>query len=458
MGVAAWFVLAQRRHHAHWTEVAAVAWSLGAGFLSLAMLWLGALGTRLHLVPLALTLLALAASVSVFIRDSRIAGAARREPPAPAPERKRSRLERSATILLGLVVSIQVVWVVLVALAGPLHVWDSWVNWSVKARILYREGGFTPALYAEPARTATFQSYPLLLPLLEAWVFQWVGAPDDRMAGSVTALSFAALVGVCYAAVRRRGGNRLTGLAGATVVGAGTPLALLGGAGFADMPLTLFCTLSAVYLVDWLETGESSALALAAASAGFMPWTKREGLLLTALFCLASVILTLGRSDAASRHRGWIGAAAISLSALVLAGPWWAFVGLEGIRGIDFGPVTAQAFRQQFHRLPAILTGTARALVRTEWNLIWPAAGALLLWQVGERLRGRTPGVAGRHLSASGVLLLVPICYMGAVSLAYVFSAYVPYEAHVASSVFRLAAHIFPLLVLWVTYRTFETS
>ncbi|HEX9899524.1 MAG TPA: hypothetical protein VGC81_09870, partial [Candidatus Methylomirabilis sp.] len=116
------------------------------------------------------------------------------------------------------------------------------------------------------------------------------------------------------------------------------------------------------------------------------------------------------------------------------------------------------AFRQQFHRLPTILMGTAGALVRTEWNLIWPAAGALLLWQVGERLRGRTPGVAGRHLSASGVLLLVPICYMGAVSLAYVFSAYVPYEAHVASSVFRLAAHIFPLLVLWVTYRTFETS
>ena len=118
------------------------------------------------------------------------------------------------------------------------------------------------------------------MPLIEAWVYRWLGAFDDRLVGIPALLFYAALIALYYGAVRRRGASRTLALAAATVVATLSNVAGLAGLVFAEPPLILALSVAAIYLLDWLEGGPPGALVLAAVGAGLLPWIKREGLLL----------------------------------------------------------------------------------------------------------------------------------------------------------------------------------
>ena len=129
------------------------------------------------------------------------------------------------------------------------------------------------------------------MPLVESWFYGWLGVPDDRLVGVVAVLFYLALTGVCYTAVRRQGGTWEFAL-GASVVVASIPHVVgLSGLVFADVPLAVFVTIAAVYLVEWLDDGRPARLAIAALAAGLMPWTKREGIVLVAVLCLATLLI-----------------------------------------------------------------------------------------------------------------------------------------------------------------------
>src|SRR5436189_4579843 len=93
----------------------------------------------------------------------------------------------------------------IIALGRPLDTWDSWVNWAMKARVIFTENGFGPALYADASRVITHLDYPLLLPLLQAWVFTWLGVPDDRLAALPGLFFYLTMIGAMYAGARRWG-------------------------------------------------------------------------------------------------------------------------------------------------------------------------------------------------------------------------------------------------------------
>ena len=56
--------------------------------------------------------------------------------------------------------AVQVGLIALLALGRPLTVWDSWVNWAMKARIIVLDGGISPALTADASRAVTHLHYP----------------------------------------------------------------------------------------------------------------------------------------------------------------------------------------------------------------------------------------------------------------------------------------------------------
>ncbi|HYY89120.1 MAG TPA: hypothetical protein VFA49_10020 [Chloroflexota bacterium] len=200
-------------------------------------------------------------------------------------------LGRLAAVVLVAGLGLVVVYVGLLADGRPLQVWDSWVTWGMKARLIWQTDTVPPGVYADPTRAVTLLNYPLLLPLLEAWLYAWVEAPDDRLAGLAVVSSYAALLGMAFAAVRNRGASVIGGLLAATYLASIWALAGLAGLAFADVPLALFGLVAGVYLVRWLEGGSPGALCLAAVAAGALGWTKREGLVLLVLFVLASLLV-----------------------------------------------------------------------------------------------------------------------------------------------------------------------
>jgi hypothetical protein len=354
--------------------------------------------------------------------------------------KRRLTWSMAANCLLLSLIAIQAAVVVVMAVGRPLEVWDSWVNWSMKARIIFLDGYVSPAVYADPSRAVTHLDYPLMVPLAEAWFFGWLGTPDDRLVGVASVLFYLSLVTVCYAAVRVRGGGQTGALLAATVVATMSLLAGLAGIVFAEMPLALFTAIAGLYLLKWLEGGSAGALLVASLGAGLALWTKKEGVLLLAAFCVAALATNF------ARRRAWQGAGALVLGAALLAGPWWAFTALNGIVNRSFLPITPDTFQANTGRLPTIAQLELNSLLNGWWSYIWPLAALVAVLTL----------FAGKHSPAARdkLLLMTAMLYVPLAGLIYVFSDFVPYEQHVLSSIDRLLAPIAPLLVVWVAFQT----
>ncbi|HET9495968.1 MAG TPA: hypothetical protein VFR15_17205, partial [Chloroflexia bacterium] len=140
-------------------EAWALSWALGAGLLTVAALGLLAAGLGWVGTMALLGTAALGAAIYLFARRPR-----REEPPAAS-----AALNVLELALLA-VIAVQTVYVAVMSIGRPLTIWDPWVNWATKARAIYYDGAIGPAVYSDPSRAVTNLDYPLLLPLLEAWV------------------------------------------------------------------------------------------------------------------------------------------------------------------------------------------------------------------------------------------------------------------------------------------------
>jgi hypothetical protein len=419
-------------------EALSLSWVLGAGLTSVAMLWLNALGLSLWAQIVVLSCLALAGLVW------------RAKAGSGHPIEARAGMERGSRpsfllIPFSLFLSLQVAFVALMALGQPLFIWDSWVTWGMKARTIFLDGAISPAVYADASRAVTHLDYPLLLPLNQAWLYGWLGMPDDRFAGLPSLLFYLALLGLCYSAVRRWGANQTLALAATAIVASMSQLSLLAGHVFADVPLAALCVISVLYLMRWLDEGERGALAIAALAAGLMPWTKREGVVMLGVLCVI-VLVMCGRS-----RRAWAALGAVLLSAVLLAAPWYLFLAWQGVPNSDFLPLTLATARENLGRLPTISRMALATLLSGWWNFIWPLAAVVAALGFSRRVSEPNDNVGA--LRTINILPLSALLYLTIMGLTYLFSAYVPYEQHIATSFYRLVAHVAPLPVLWVAYQ-----
>jgi hypothetical protein len=282
--------------------------------------------------------------------------------------------------------------------------------------------------------------------------------------GAVSVLFYLSLAGICFAAVRRRGATWGYAL-GVTVVIATIPyIAFLGGLVFIDVPLAVYATVAAIYLVDWMDGGARGVLLIAALGAGLMPWAKREGLVLLALLCLAALVV-----GGIIRQRAWRGVGAALAAAALLAGPWWMFVTLNGGTNTDFAPITIATLKQNTSRLPTIARMVRTELLSANWSYLWPLAALCgLIVGIVNLVAYVRPDAAGqetrmrseqeRKRRAAALLPLMIVLYIGTMSLGYVVSGFVPYQQHIENSFYRLVAHVAPLLVLWMARQGIEVD
>ncbi len=429
-------------------EAMALAWALGAGVISVALLWLNAVGLRLS-TQIAVITISSAAMVFIFgVTRARAAMRARagcygRDLQALLREfffQLRSfRLSRSTwfQILLVVLIAAILLHVALLAVGRPLTVWDSWVTYAMKARIIFLDGDISAGVFADPSRSVTHLDYPLQLPLVEAWTYAWAGSADDRLAGIPAVFYFISLLGICYGWLRRLEVKHSRVLVAVAALAGMTSLNGLGGAALADLPLAVCATMTCGYLVIWLETKSTGALFIAALAGGLMPWIKREGIVLLGVLCLAVIVLNW------RQPRAFGAVALVAIAAFFLSGGWWAFVLLRGIQNTDFQPLTMATFTMNLGRLPVIARWVLPSLLSANSSFVW-----LLATIVGiSALRAR------RRVDSADLLFITAFVYLGLISFGYVFSNFAPYQQHIVSSIDRLLAHVTPLLVLWIAHQ-----
>jgi hypothetical protein len=189
------------------------------------------------------------------------------------------------------------------SLAQPHGQWDAWMDWNLRARLMFRSGpdwrrafsGLIP--WSHP-------DYPLLVPasVLRTWVY---GGRETLAGPGMIAFLFTfatlALVTSGVAALRSRTQGMIAG-----VVLLATPFFIFHGVSqYADVPVGFFMLATVVLLALHGRHREQTALfaGLAGFAAGLAAWTKNEGLLfLLAILCSWAVTSLRGRPSRVARR------------------------------------------------------------------------------------------------------------------------------------------------------------
>jgi hypothetical protein len=188
------------------------------------------------------------------------------------------------------------------SVAMPHGDWDAWMDWNLRARLIYRSDGHWQDAFSELIRWS-HPDYPLLVQASVVRAWTWAGG-EHLSASAMIACLFTfgtvALAGTALAVLR----SPAQGALGALIL-LGTPFLVVHGASqYADVPVGFFFLSSVVLLALHRRYAERTNrfAALAGLCAGMAAWTKNEGL----LFVICLIAAQIATAAIATAERKWL--------------------------------------------------------------------------------------------------------------------------------------------------------
>jgi hypothetical protein len=414
------------------TEQIAFSWLLGIGAVSL-LLWIFGLFVHGVLLPGLVSIICLLLGF-VGWRQTLPLSLGRRRP-------------KPFEIFLGIIIAIEISIVFYLSFVHTLG-WDGLLNWEIKARYAFANGGVIPASYfSDSGRAFSHPEYPLAIPFTELWLYSWLGEADQFCAKTIFPIFYVAGIFLLVALGRRLAGRTWIGLLVAALLFFVPQITVEVGsaiAGYTDFPLSVFYLATVGYLFCAATPKNDGFFLLYAACLALLPWVKRDGVILwtVAAACGLFVILATRKS-----YRSLL---AFFPGFLIICG-WRLYLNtMHAPQGIDFLPVNLQTFGSHLYRiLPLFSELLAEFHHLRIWSLFWfvLALGVAYLLR-----RIREPGVL--------VLLTALIVPIGLYLSIYVFSSWPNYLDHVGLSISRLLMHVTPVgflvIILAVSRRSLK--
>lgn len=439
-----------------WQLRLAVGWLLGCGITSLAaflLLWLG-----LSLTPSVIGLSLLGCFLWLYLHRTTLC-----LPHFPSITLSPCHLITLSPLLF-ILLALQIALVAFAAWASPPTDWDAWVNWGSKANAIFIDQTISANIYHHPARLPTNMDYPLMLPLVEAWFYTWLGQIYEPVINSISVLFYLALLLLFYHASRLLV-SPLPAL-GFTMFLATIPrLERPAHSGLADIPLAALVLLSFLLLFEWqrhfahpssnlptLPTGQGAhrarkaqsprLLASLALATGLLPWLKNEGWIWWGLM-MVSLLVSLGwqvkRKYYSPQQAAFSFLISYFLPALAIPLLWQIFLTLFGTFRFTFLPLTLATFWTNLPRLPVIAVNIFSRMFNPYWNFVWLWVGFVLI------IRRQ------RCLAAPlGVVIIPILVYLLFGCATYLFSRFEPFLAHLNNSAERLMLQAAPVALWWL--------
>src|SRR5207248_6420310 len=409
-------LLARKETQLSLTEQIAFSWLLGTGAVSL-FLWI--FGLFFHGVLLR-------GSVSIVCLSLGFVGWRRM---VPLPPR---RTPKSFEIFLGIIILIEITIVFYLSFVHTLG-WDGLLNWEIKARYAFANGGVLPATYfSDSGRAFSHPEYPLAIPFSELWLYFWLGEADQFCAKTIFPIFYVVGAFLLVALGQRLAGRRWVGLLLAAFVFFVPQITVEAGnatGGYADFPLSVFYLAAIGCLVCAAEQGNAGFFRLYAACLALLPWVKRDGVILWTVAGACGVFVILRTKRSPLFFLGFLP------GLLVICGWHFYLRTMHALRPADFLPVNLETLGSHLYRIPPLLSAfLAEFYNLPTWSLFWfvVAIGVAYLLR-----RMRDPRVL--VLIAA---LVVPIFFY---LLIYVLSSWPSYLDHVGLSISRLLMHVAPV-------------
>jgi hypothetical protein len=321
-------------------------------------------------------------------------------PLAPASALGRRAPFKRLEWIAALLVAAPLILLAIDALHQPLASWDAWTQWTPKAQALVQLDGLDTAVFTNPAYADWHPDYPLLVPALEAFAFQFgVGV---RVVHLEFWLLLAAFAVSLIELLRPRVGPLLAWSAVLAIVW--TPkIGAEALSANADMPLAVFLVLTAVAAWLWVSEGSTAALGLVGVFGAATLATKLEGAVELAIVLALALVLALRHS----RRRALLLAAAAGVTLVGLV-PWRLWTTLSDVPvTYGAGPVADSVRAIEPSRVPIAALLLLRQLFDPDvWLVLVPLSlCAVLVAGLGLRRDRRALVVAG----SAALLLAVGI-------------------------------------------------
>ncbi|HYR22859.1 MAG TPA: hypothetical protein VEP30_08055 [Chthoniobacterales bacterium] len=309
--------------------------------------------------------------------------------------------------------------------------WDGLLNWELKARYAFLNGGAIPAVYYSSAgRAFSHPEYPLGIPFTELWLYLWMGEPHQFWVKIIFPLFYAACAPLLALLVSRLSGKRWVGLLTAALLPFVPSISASPGGivvGYVDVPLSVFYLAALGYLLLWFKTNNAHFIIVFAACSALLPWIKSEGIILWAVL----VLLGLGLSFSKRRVAQFL--ISIGPGLLVILG-WRIYLKLVHLwPHSDFARPSFSLLRENAGRIHDIIGILFAELSETvHWSIFWLLAAVAVVYLIGSRKLEK--------LVLAAAVVLPVILY----ALIYLCSTWPSYSAHMTSSVPRLLLHVMP--------------
>ena len=421
-GFGATMVLFRNSRAVSLAEIITLSWLFGAGAISLS-LWLFGMLLRGVSLQMAVTLVAVGFSVTGVAQ-------LRRNKVSMRFSRPRGWIES----MLGLVLCLEITLVFLLTFKHTLG-WDGLVIWELKARYAYLNGGALPVAYfSDPTRVFSHPEYPLFLPMLETWLYFWIGDCDQYWIKLISPIFYVAGVIFVGQAASFWSGRRWIGLVAADLFLLVPFLTRVAGGvvvGYADVPLSVFYFVAFIYLVNVSRGDFEASLPVFILLAAILPWIKREGIVLWFVVAACGSFMIW-------RRRGIWRAALALLPGFVVILSWQIYLAaMHASPARDFLSLGVSSLRSNFHRLgPVVVSLVQEATTISHWSLLWFGAPLALFCIV---MRDRSIRVT--------LLVICSVAPLAFYCCVYLFSAWPDYLQHVQRSLPRLLWHVAPLSI-----------
>jgi hypothetical protein len=411
------------------TEQIAFSWLLGTGVVSL-LLWIFGLFVHGVLLPTLVSIVCLSLG---FVGWRRM---------VPLPLWSTPKLFE---IFLGVIIVIEIAIVFYLSFVHTLG-WDGLLNWEIKARYAFANGGVLPATYfSDSGRAFSHPEYPLAIPFTELWLYLWLGEADQFCAKTIFPIFYVVEAFLLISFGKRLAGRTWIGLLLAAFLFFVPQITVEVGSaigGYADFPLSIFYLASIGCLFCAAEPKSDAFFRLYAVCLALLPWVKRDGLILWTVAAACGVFVILRTKKSPVFFLGF-------LPGLLIICGWRFYLStMHALQAADFLPVSLQTFATHFYRIPPLLSAfLAEFYNLPTWSLFWfvvVAGVAYLLRQM------RDPRVV--------VLLTALTVPIFSYLLIYVFSSWPSYLDHVALSISRLLMHVAPVGFLITILAVFSRS
>ncbi len=190
-------------------------------------------------------------------------------------------------------ISVNFIVVVFFTFLFPIRFWDAISCWSLKGRAFFIDSSIFP-FFTEHSYGFAHLSYPLYIPLLQTWIYLWIGVIDETLVKVIFPIFYLSLVFLFYHTFRQKF-NKIFSIIIVFILSALPIVMDHGYMEYTNLVFSIILFLGVYYFYIYISSDlkKSNLLVLSALFFTILTQVRTEGLVFLAVFLLVNTVVAV---------------------------------------------------------------------------------------------------------------------------------------------------------------------